>query len=78
MAGGVQVVGLEHLFDDARFASPTERARNQLALKDILEPVFQTAPVDTWIEKFREAGVPHARINDYAAALGDHQVAHMQ
>ncbi len=73
-----RVVGLEHLFDDARFASPTERARNQLALKDILEPVFQTAPVDTWIEKFREAGVPHARINDYAAALGDHQVAHMQ
>jgi crotonobetainyl-CoA:carnitine CoA-transferase CaiB-like acyl-CoA transferase len=30
-----------------------------------------------WIDAFNAAGVPHARINDYAAALTDPQTAHM-
>ncbi len=34
--------------------------------------------MDHWIDAFNAAGVPHARINDYAAALDDPQTTHMQ
>ncbi|WP_454727176.1 MULTISPECIES: CaiB/BaiF CoA transferase family protein [Cupriavidus] len=73
----VRVVDLPALAQDARFASTRERAANQAALKVLLEERFATAGVDHWIAAFNAAGVPHARINDYAAALDDPQVEHM-
>lgn len=71
------VVGLPELQDDPRFADTSLRAANQVALKDILEEKFKENTVDYWIDAFREAGVPHARINDYESALDDPQVKHM-
>ena len=73
----LEVVGMPELADDERFISTTDRARNQAALKDILEVVFTQKPVSHWIDAFNRAGVPHARINDYAAALADPQTEHM-
>lgn len=73
-----RVVGMPELAADARFVSTTDRARNQGALKDILETVFTQQPVAHWIDAFNAAGVPHARINDYAAALADPQTAYME
>lgn len=73
----LEVVGMPELADDERFISTTDRARNQAALKDILEVVFTQKPVAHWIDAFNRAGVPHARINDYAAALADPQTEHM-
>ena len=71
------VVGKPELAEDARFITTTDRAKNQVALKDLLEGVFTTQAVDHWIQAFNAAGVPHARINDYAAALADPQAVHM-
>lgn len=71
------VVDMPALAEDPRFTTPTDRARNQTALKAILEGVFMQHAVDHWIAAFNAAGVPHARINDYAAALADPQTAHM-
>ena len=73
----LDVVKMPELAEDARFLTPTDRARNQAALKDILEAVFTRQPVAHWIDAFNAAGVPHARINDYAAALADPQTEHM-
>ena len=73
----LDVVNMPELAEDARFLTPTDRARNQAALKDILEAVFTRQPVAHWIDAFNAAGVPHARINDYAAALADPQTEHM-
>ena len=73
----LEVVAMPELADDGRFLSTTDRARNQTALKDILEVVFTQKPVAHWIDAFNRAGVPPARINDYAAALADPQTAHM-
>jgi crotonobetainyl-CoA:carnitine CoA-transferase CaiB-like acyl-CoA transferase len=70
-------VGLPELARDARFKSTKDRAAHQLELKELLEAQFQKRPVSFWIETFEQAGVPHARINDYANALADPQVAHM-
>lgn len=71
------VVGLPALAQDARFVGTTDRARHQDALRQILEEVFTQRPVAHWIAAFAAAGVPHARINDYAAALDDPQARHM-
>ncbi|WP_159913547.1 CaiB/BaiF CoA-transferase family protein [Pantoea sp. 18069] len=73
-----RVVDLPELPQDPRFGSTTDRAQHQEALKDILEQVFTLQPVAHWIEAFNAAGVPHARINDYAAALADAQTEYMQ
>jgi len=73
----LRVVDLPHLAEDTRFVSTTDRACNQAALKEILEAVFTRQPVAHWIDSFNAAGVPHARINDYAAALADPQTDHM-
>lgn len=72
-----QVVNLPELPADPRFGTTTDRAAHQGALKDILEGVFTRHPVEHWINAFNTAGVPHARINDYAAALADPQTVHM-
>lgn len=74
----VKVVELPALAADARFATTRDRAANQVALKVLLEERFAGAGVAHWIAAFNAAGVPHARINDYAAALDDPQVAHME
>jgi crotonobetainyl-CoA:carnitine CoA-transferase CaiB-like acyl-CoA transferase len=73
----VRAVAEESLIDDPRFLSPTLRARNQVALKNILEKRFAERDVAHWIETFRTAGVPHSRINSYAEALADPQVEAM-
>ncbi|HMN20416.1 MAG TPA: CoA transferase [Ottowia sp.] len=73
----LDVVGHSELAEDPRFLGTTDRAQHQDALKEILEAVFTQQPVDHWIAAFNRAGVPHARINDYAAALADPQTVHM-
>ena len=71
------VLGMPELAGEPRFSTPTERAANQTALKLILEERFTQKPVEHWIAAFNTAGVPHARINDYAAALADPQSVFM-
>jgi crotonobetainyl-CoA:carnitine CoA-transferase CaiB-like acyl-CoA transferase len=71
------VVGMPQLADDPRFKSTLDRATNQADLKLILETTFRTADVSHWLQVFRDAGVPHSPINDYAAALNDPQVQAM-
>lgn len=72
-----RVVEMPELASDPRFGTTTDRAAHQAALKHILEGVFMQQPVEHWIAAFNTAGVPHARINDYAAALADPQTVHM-
>ncbi|ANY14984.1 CaiB/BaiF CoA transferase family protein [Bordetella pseudohinzii] len=73
-----QVVQRPELLNDERFQSTTLRARNQAALRDLLETVFVTQDAAHWLRCFQEAGVPSAPINTYSQVLADPQVAHMQ
>jgi crotonobetainyl-CoA:carnitine CoA-transferase CaiB-like acyl-CoA transferase len=73
----VAAVELPRLNDDKRFTTTGDRAKNQAALKGILEDRFRSAGVAHWLAVFAKAGVPHAPINDYSAALADPQVEHM-
>ena len=71
------VVDLPELKQDERYLTPTLRAQNQNVLRETLEAVFETKPVDHWLSAFATAGVPCSPINSYSQALGDPQVAHM-
>ena len=55
----------------------TDRAEHQVALRDILEAIFAEHDSHAWLERFRQAGVPCAPINDYSEVLADPQVEHM-
>jgi len=70
-------LGREDLVADPRFQSPTLRARHQDALLEILEREFAHADTSTWLQRFRDAGVPCAPINTYSDVLKDPQVEHM-
>jgi crotonobetainyl-CoA:carnitine CoA-transferase CaiB-like acyl-CoA transferase len=65
------------LFKDERFATTSLRAKNQVALKEILEKKFVSRNVEDWLKVFAGAGVPCAPINTYSRALADPQVGHM-
>ncbi len=72
------VVGTPALLRDERFANPSLRAANQLALKDLLDPLFAQRDAADWLADFARAGVPCAPINGYAEALADPQTEHLQ
>jgi len=72
------VVGTPELVADERFATPALRARNQDALKALLEPRFADRDAADWLARFSAAGVPNAPINGYAEALADPQAAHLE
>ncbi|QNP50538.1 CoA transferase [Diaphorobacter aerolatus] len=72
-----EVVGLPELLDDERFTSPTLRAKNQVALRDLLEMTFMQRDGAHWLAEFARAGVPSAPINSYSQVLEDPQVEHM-
>ncbi len=71
-------VSRDDLLADERFLTTTARATHQNDLREILEAIFAGADAETWLERFRNAGVPCAPINNYSDALSDPQVAHMQ
>ena len=57
---------------------PTLRAKHQEELLVLLEAVFAGVDTETWLQRFRDAGVPCAPINSYSQVLADEQVAHME
>ncbi len=70
-----QVLGLEHLPDDPRFATNPDRHSNRSELIPLLEAVTKTQPVDYWIEALQEAGVPCGAIQDYGDVFNDPHLA---
>ncbi len=70
-------IGRPNLAQDPRFASPTLRAQNQNALREVLETAFSQHGAAQLLAIMRERGVPCAPINTYSQVLADSQVEHM-
>jgi len=62
------------LLHDPRFASISERAKNQTALAAILQEVFRTRTAREWLDEFERRGVPSGPLNTFADILGDPQL----
>jgi crotonobetainyl-CoA:carnitine CoA-transferase CaiB-like acyl-CoA transferase len=73
----VDAVGMPELLRDPRFATQLDRARNQIALADLLAPKFRARLAKDWLAEMDRRGVPCAPIYTYPEVLGDPHVKAM-
>jgi crotonobetainyl-CoA:carnitine CoA-transferase CaiB-like acyl-CoA transferase len=66
-----EAAGKRELLHDPRFASISQRAKNQAALAEILQDVFRTRTARKWLDEFERRGVPSGPLNTFADILGD-------
>jgi crotonobetainyl-CoA:carnitine CoA-transferase CaiB-like acyl-CoA transferase len=69
-----EALGLAPLVNDPRFRTNTDRVRNRVALKALLEERMSTETVDQLIATLEPAGVPCGRVRTVREALADPQV----
>lgn len=69
-----QVLGLEKIENDSKFADMWKRRDNCQELISIFDKVFATASSDTWRKSFQESGCICEKVNDYEDLLTDPQV----
>jgi len=70
----VEVMNLQHLKKDERFATRDARTVNARGLHDIIAPIYAQKPVDYWVELLVNAGVPAAPVNTVDRMIEDKQV----
>jgi crotonobetainyl-CoA:carnitine CoA-transferase CaiB-like acyl-CoA transferase len=61
-----EVIGAPELAADARFATNPDRVANREELVSLLAARLAAEPVAVWLERFEQAGVPAAPVNDIA------------
>jgi len=72
-----EIVGKPDLVTDARFTTQRLRAKHQLELTAILQPLFKKESADFWLAKMDQHGVPCAPIYNYPEILSDPHVSSM-
>jgi crotonobetainyl-CoA:carnitine CoA-transferase CaiB-like acyl-CoA transferase len=70
-----EILEREDLLRDPRFSTNELRAANQEALALIIEGTLELQACERWLEKFDNAGIPAARVNNLKEALDDPQLA---
>jgi crotonobetainyl-CoA:carnitine CoA-transferase CaiB-like acyl-CoA transferase len=53
-----KVLGLEHLIEDARFKTNTDRVKNRGLIYPVIEKVMRTKTSEEWDKLFEAAGLP--------------------
>lgn len=69
-----EVTGRLDLMTDPRFASISERARNQKPLADILQSIFRTRTAQEWLTALADVGVPSGPMNTFGDILSDEEL----
>ncbi len=72
-----QILKSPELLKDERFTSTALRAKNQIALKELIEAILKQDTAANWIAQFSQAGVPCCPINQYSDVLNDPQTLAM-
>jgi len=72
-----QILKSPELLQDVRFTSTALRAKNQIALKELIEAILKRDTATNWIAQFSQAGVPCCPIHQYSAVLSDPQTLAM-
>ncbi len=72
-----QLLELEELQDDPRFADNSRRLQNRQALMEIIDRKLAEKTVDEWIPLFDQAGIPCGPINTFDRVFTDLQVQHL-
>ncbi len=71
-----KALDLPELAEDPTFATRGERIKHRAVLKEKIQATFKTRPADEWVERMRKAGVPVAKVNDFAGVIADPQIQH--
>jgi len=74
---GLDVLGLEGLKSDPRFATHLGRHAERERIIAEVQEVLLTRTADEWVELFEEAGVPSAKVRPPSALLEDDQMRAM-
>jgi crotonobetainyl-CoA:carnitine CoA-transferase CaiB-like acyl-CoA transferase len=71
-ARALRAIGLEHLLQDPRFATLEARAAHSGDLADLIAAELWTQPSAHWLERLRDAGLPHGAVSERPLSLLDH------
>ncbi len=72
-----QLLGMEELENDPRFADNSKRIQNRQALMEIIDRKLAEKTVAEWIPLFDQAGIPCGPINTFDRVFTDPQVQHL-
>lgn len=61
------------LLDDARFKTAPDRRKNRVVLEEIVEKMFLEQPHDEWMQRLRDAELPHGKLNGIGEVLAHPQ-----
>jgi crotonobetainyl-CoA:carnitine CoA-transferase CaiB-like acyl-CoA transferase len=71
-----EILGLDHLADDERYATNPQRVANRDELVAQLEHVLVTRDADEWLEEISAAGIPCGPINTLDRVFDHPQARH--
>ena len=71
-----RAVGKPEWIQDRRFADAPTRVKNRGVLNDLVMARIKSVTAAKLLPRLEAEGLPHARVNDYAGALAEPQVAH--
>jgi crotonobetainyl-CoA:carnitine CoA-transferase CaiB-like acyl-CoA transferase len=66
-------IGRPDLIEDARFRGNGDRAKNQTALYEILEPIFRTRTASEWVALAEELDIPTSLVADMSEVVEQEQ-----
>lgn len=69
----VEAMGLPELASDPRFVTNHDRVVNRVELTELLRARFAQDTTAVWVERLRDAGVPHSPLNTVEDVLNDPQ-----
>ena len=73
-----EAVEMEHLKNDVRFKTQSDRAENQNQLSEILTKKFLKHDTKYWLKEMDKRKVPSAPINNFETILNDKHIKHME
>ena len=73
-----EAVEMEHLKNDVRFKTQSDRAENQNQLSEILTKKFLKHNTKYWLKEMDKRKVPCAPINNFETILNDKHIKHME
>jgi crotonobetainyl-CoA:carnitine CoA-transferase CaiB-like acyl-CoA transferase len=73
-----EAVEMEHLKNDVRFKTQSDRAENQNQLSEILTKKFLKHDTKYWLKEMDKRKVPCAPINNFKTILNDKHIKHME
>lgn len=73
-----EAVEMEHLKNDIRFKTQSDRAKNQNQLSEILTKKFLKHDTKYWLKEMDKRKVPCAPINNFETILNDKHIKHME